>query len=287
MRLRLTVALCLALAGSTGSSSLQSLSQLSRGSSDDHSAPLPKIGDVIDRMVERAKRQDEEGVELGYESRITTTIDTLNDDGEVTKTERTLHKRYRVEDWLFEELIERNGRALTEKERKEELDRREKFAREARKRAEGDDARPETNDERQVRLGWDLITRFQASLVGADTIDDEPCWVVDFKPREGKLPEKTRMDRVLNRSSGTLYISRQDFGLRRVEFEMGQSVRYFWGLARLRRAHGRLEFERVELDVWLPKRYEIGIDLRVFFSSRRQQITREWIERRILVSTAD
>ena len=95
------------------------------------------------------------------------------------------------------------------------------------------------------------------------------------------------MDRVLNRSSGTLYISRQDFGFRRVEFEMGQSVRYFWGLARLRRAHGRLEFERVELDVWLPKRYEIGIDLRVFFSSRRQQITREWIERRILVSTAD
>lgn len=91
-------ALCLALAGSTGSSSLQSLSQLSRGSSDDHSAPLPKIGDVVDRMVERAKRQDEEGVELGYESRITTTIDTLNDDGEVTKTERTLHKRYRVED---------------------------------------------------------------------------------------------------------------------------------------------------------------------------------------------
>ena len=60
--------------------------------------PLPKIGDVVDRMVERAKRQDEEGVELGYESRITTTIDTLNDDGEVTKTERTLHKRYRVED---------------------------------------------------------------------------------------------------------------------------------------------------------------------------------------------
>ena len=146
MRLRLTVALCLALAGSTGSPSLQTLSQLSRGSSDDHSAPLPEIGDVIDRMVERAKRQDEEGAELGYESRITTTIDTLNDDGEVTKTERTLHKRYRVEDQLFEELIERNGRALTEKERKEELDRREKFAREARKRAEGDDARPETND---------------------------------------------------------------------------------------------------------------------------------------------
>ena len=48
--------------------------------------PWP-AGDIISRAIERARLQDEAGVELQYQSLVATTIDSLNGDGEVTKTE--------------------------------------------------------------------------------------------------------------------------------------------------------------------------------------------------------
>lgn len=280
MVLRLATGVCLVLVGATATGSLQTREQPSLDIAGADFGPLPETGQLIERMVERAQRQDEEEAELAYESRIATSIDTLNGDGDVTKTEHTLHRRYPVANQLFEELIERNGQPLSEDERRAELDKRERFAREARQRAGRQDERVETNDERQVRLGWELIERYEASVIGVETIDNEPCWVLDFKPRDGKFPEETRFDRALNRSSGTLYVASRDYGLRRVEFQTDRSVRYLWGLATLRHASGQLDFERVEPDVWLPKRYNFGVDVRVFFSSRRQQIARKWIERR-------
>lgn len=281
-----SIAIAIAAAGAGNVSSLQAPASPSSTQPDVDSTALPPRNTIISGFIERAERQDEAEPELGYESRIVTTTDTLNGDGEITKTERTVHRRYPIENQIYEELIGRNGQPLSQQEREDELDKREEFLREARERTQRGDGPVETNDERQILLG-DLMNRFEASVVGVETIDDEPCWVLDFTPREGALPEKTRIDRALNRSSGRLYIARRDYGLRRVEFRMNRSVRYFWGLARLRRATGRLDFERVEPDVWLPSRYDFELDLRVFFSSRRQQIEREWVERRRLPSPAD
>lgn len=243
---------------------------------------FPPVGEIVKRMLARAKRQDERGAELRYESRITAATRTLDEDGEVTKTETTVHRRYPVEGELFEELIERDGRPLDADERREQGERRDAFARGARERAREGGGRAETNDERQVRLGPELIERYQASVVGLETVRGEPCWVVAFAPRAGKLPERTRIDKALNRSSGTMYVARADHGLARVDFRMDEPVRYLWGIATLRRAEGSLEFERVEPDVWLPKRYDFRMELRVLFRTRRQQVVREWVERRHL-----
>ena len=155
--------------------------------------------------------------------------------------------------------------------------------REARERAHHCDGPVETDDERQVRLDRDLVARFDASIVGVESVRGEPCWVLSFTPRPGKLPEKTRLDKALNRSSGKVYISQQDHGIARVEFQLQQPIRYLWGLtATLRHAEGRMEFERVERDVWLPKPFDVEIDLRVFFRTRHQRIALEWVERRRL-----
>lgn len=282
MWLRTIAVLLLVIAASAGLSPPGARSQPPGNIFDFDTGSLPPVGAIIDRMIERAEAQDETGAELSYEARIVTRIDTLNAEGEVTKTEEWLHKRYPVESQLFDELIARDGQPLDEQERREQAERRDKFAREARERADKGDGRVETGDERQIRLTKDLMSRFEASVVGLARIEEESHYVIEFKPRDGKLPEKTRMDRALNRSSGSLYVARSDYGLRRVEFQTGRSVGFFLGLARLRSARGLLEFERVARDVWLPKRYDFGIDLRVFFSNRRQQIEREWVKRRLL-----
>ena len=64
---------------------------------------------------------------------------------------------------------------------------------------------------------------------------------------------------------------------------MQKPVKYLWGLlATLRRAAGRLEFERVEPNVWLPHSFGLAIDLRIFFKGLRRHVTREWVKRQRL-----
>ena len=245
-------------------------------------AGAPPLEEIIARMVERAEQQDEREAELRYESRIVTTSDRLDEAGAITETETREHRRYPLEGELYEELILRDGRPLDAGQQRDEREKRAEFIRDARERAREGGGRAETNDERQVRLGPELLGRYEASIVGVETVAGEPCWAIAFTPRAGRLPEKTRMDKALNRSSGTMYVARSDYGLARVEFRMDEPVRYVWGLATLNEAVGRLEFERVEPDVWLPKLYTFRMELRIFFSTRRQQVVREWVERQLL-----
>ena len=260
--------------------SLQNQSSLSTSGSDTTATDSPTFGAIIERAVARANQQDEAGVELEYESLIRTTVDSLDGNGNVTDTETTLHKRYGLEGSVYEELLQQNGETLTDQEIEEEQQKRESFVRDVRERARRGE-KPETNDERQIRFDRGLVDRFQATLTGVEEIRGELAWVLSFEPRPGKLPEKTRMDKAMNRSTGKLYIAQRDFGLMRIEFELQQPIRYLWGLiATLKHAAGQLEFTRVAPDVWLPHTYGLEIDLRVFFRSQHQLIVREWIERR-------
>ena len=236
-------------------------------------------GTIIERIVERAARQDEAEVELEFESFIRTTVDSFDADGNVTKTDTTLHKRYALEGELYEELVQRNGAPLTDDDVKEERERRDEFVSEARELARRGEER-ETNDERQVRLDQDLLDRFQGTVAGVEEVEGEPAWVVTFEPRPGRLPERSRIEKALNRSTGRLYVAQHDYGVMRVEFELQEPVRYLWGLiATLRRAEGRLDFVRVEPGVWLPDTFDLEIDLRVFFRTRNQQVVRKWVSR--------
>ena len=242
-------------------------------------APLDAI---IARMIERAERQDESKSELRYESRIVSTSDRFDEAGAITETETREYRRYPLEGELYEELIARDGRPLDTGQQRDEREKRDEFIREARERAREGGGRAETNDERQVRLGPELLSRYEAAMVGVERVAGEPCWAIAFSPRAGRLPENTRIDKALNRSSGTMYVAQSDYGIARVEFRMDEPVRYLLGLATLNEAVGSLEFERVEPDVWLPRLYTFRMELRIFFGTRRQRVVREWVERQIL-----
>ena len=238
----------------------------------------PSVSTIIELAVERANLQDDSGIELDYVSSISTINNSLNGDNVITKTETTLHKQYAVENFLYQELIERNGNELTKKEKRKEEKRREKFAQEIRKKSRlGKEI--ETNDERQVAFDRELMDRYEAVVEGVSNIRGEPCWVLAFKPRPGKIPTKTRMDKALNRSTGKLYITKSDYGVAKIEFAMQEPIKYLWGVvATLKKAVGRLEFERVTSNVWAPKVFDFEIEVRVLFKTVRRQIVREWTE---------
>ena len=239
----------------------------------------PPVGEIIRRAVARAAAQDEDKPELRFESLVTTTVESLNDEAEVRSTETTLHRRYALEGAVYEELIERDGEPLNESDVRDEAKRRADFRREAQE-AEAGGHVLETNDERQVRFDEDLMARYDAEVVGEETVRGERCWVINFTPRTDELPHDTRIDRVLNQSSGELYVSQNDYGVMQIDFRLLRPVRYVWGLvASLSRATGQLEFDRVKPEIWLPSRFDVRIDLRVFFVTKRRHIVRRWIER--------
>jgi len=233
---------------------------------------------ILDRAIERTEAQDESGLELNFESMVLYTVEKLNDDGATTDTETTKYRRYPLEGLLYEELIERNGLALDEDDvRKAEKDKRE-FIEEARKHAERDEEY-EPDEYSSVQFNREMMDRYNIELVGTDTVGEDLCWVLQFSPREGKLPDKKRMDKALNRSTGKMWVTQNDYGIARVSFKMQKPFRYLWGIvATLRSAEGQLDFIRVSPKVWYPSTVDLHLDLSVFFRGIRRHIRQDLIE---------
>jgi len=234
--------------------------------------------EIVARSVERARFQREQEADLGYQSVYVMLEESLDGDGQVQETERRTYRRYPLEGAIYDELIAVEGEPLAEKTVREERERREKFLEDVRKRrANGQPPQPE--DENAVEFDEDFVSRYRFTLVGEETVDTHPSWMLSFEPRDGDLPVRRRIDHALNNAIGRIWVSQDDYGVARVEFEMSRSVR-FWGgiIGTLRNTVGRLQFDRIDEGVWLPVDMNIRLDLRIFFSSIRRRIIMDWQE---------
>ncbi|MDE0830007.1 MAG: hypothetical protein OSB03_12485 [Vicinamibacterales bacterium] len=240
-------------------------------------APLPDADAILEQALDRAAAQDTAGLELDFESLLDSTVESLNGDGDTTDIETARYRRYPLVGLLYEELIARDGRPLDDEEAREEAERRAEFVEEARKHA--DRGEPYDPNEMAVRFNRELMDRYDTALIGTEVVGVHTCWVLSFEPREGRLPDNQRMDKALNRSTGRLWIAQDDYGVARVSFEMQEPFRYVWGLvATLRHATGQLEYERVDHNLWTLARFDLELDLRVFFKGIRRRIRQAWIE---------
>ncbi len=228
--------------------------------------------------VERAQRQRESDADLAFESTFESVVENLDGDLQVEKTELETYRQYSLEGVIYEELIARDGEPLTEDDTRDELERKEDLAQDVRERLEkGED--PEPEDDNRVEFNDDFVSRFQFTVESEEIVNGHRCWVLYLEPREGDLPVRRNMDRALNKSTGRIWIAKDDYGVAQVEFEMAESVRIWGGLlGTLRNTTGRLEDTRVASDIWLPGSMDIHIDLRILFRNVRRRFVREWGE---------
>jgi len=92
--------------------------------------------DILNRALERAAVQDEEGLELTFEYFVESTAEKLDDEGVVTETTTAKFHQYPLEELLYEALIESDGEPLDEDELREQHKRKMQFVREAREHRE-------------------------------------------------------------------------------------------------------------------------------------------------------
>ena len=242
--------------------------------------------EIVERAVARADEQRSTQTDLLYRATFESITEKLSGDGDVEDTERATYEQYPLEGVLYEELVAQEGELLTADDARKERERRRDFVEEVReRRARGeDDPRPE--DENRVELNDDFISRYQYSIVGEEEREGHDCWIIQLVPRPGDLPVNRRVDTALNKSTGRLWIVKEDFGLSRVEFEMDEPVRFWGGIAgTLRNTVGRLQFLRTDEGAWVPKRIDIRLDLRIVFWNIRRRIVREWDEYSLIPET--
>ena len=241
--------------------------------------------EIVDRAVARALEQQDSGADLRYQAFIESVTQNLGGDGEVKKTERERYLQYPLEGVLFEELVAREGEPLDDDDARDERKRRDEFVEKVReRRAKGED--PLGDDPNRIEVNEELFARYDLHIAGEEMVAGTPSWIIEFRPRAGDLPVRRQIDNALNNSTGRVWVSQDDYGLARVEFEMAKSVR-FWGgiLGTLRNTVGRLEFTRVAERVWMPTTIDIKLDLRILFRNIRRRFVREWTDYSPLRST--
>jgi hypothetical protein len=242
--------------------------------------------EIMNRCVARAELQYRAMEEVHFESEATTENRKFNGDGEITETEILEQIQYPLQGAVFEEIVSINGRPLNEEEKEKEEDKKRKFVEEVEKRrARGDYLQPEK--ERAIQFNEDFASRYTYELVGTEEVRNFLCWVISFKPKEGKLPVRRTMDNALNQLFGTLWVSQDDYGLVRVDFAMRKPFKYWGGLvAVIRKTDGSVEYDRIEPNIWLPRHFELTLDIRIMlFKNIRQTITKDWRNYRRVSST--
>jgi hypothetical protein len=230
--------------------------------------------EIINHAVAKAEAQYKSLVAAMFESEAVTTTKSLDGDGEVTKTEWTKRRQYPLQGALFEELVEKNGRPLNEKELREEVKKKQDFIREVEQRiSRGEHPQPES--EPGIRFNQEFVERYQLTHEGTEIIRGHRCWVIRFEPKKGELPVRNRMDRALNQSTGKFWVSQDDYGLARVEFALRKPFKYWGGfLAVIRNTDGSMDYTQVEPDIWLPSHFDLKLDLKIMMIKNiRRHIT--------------
>ena len=272
VRARSALAFCWGLICLPGAATAQSAGELVAGNRVDAST-------IVERALDVASRQRDSALGSSFEYVTAGTVESLDADGNVTRTETSRRRHYPLEGHFYSELIGRDGGSLDHDDVQDEQDRRAEFIREARRHA----ARRERYDPDEMHVDFDrgLTDRYHMTLTGTDVVRGDSCWVIRFVPRAGRLPDERRIDKALNRSNGHLCITQDDYRVARVTFEMQRPFRWLWGIAgTLRHATGQFDLQWVRPDLWTLARSRIEFDVKVLFGMKsiRRRVRSELVE---------
>ncbi len=105
-----------------------------------------------------------------------------------------------------------------------------------------------------------MVSAFDFQLVGEETVDGHPCWVLDATPKPGFEPV-SRETKVLKGMRGRLWIDEASGQWAKVQAEVFQTVSLYGVFAKVRPGtRFMLEQEPVAPHVWLPKHFTTQVN---------------------------
>ena len=230
---------------------------------------------IVLAALERAARNVDEGVELRYRSSMSREVRRYDGDGRVEDVSRGDYEVVPLDGARYERRLTVDGRPLNARERADERRREDDF-REARRRALEDEDDEDAPDD-EIVFDEELIARYDVTFEAEEEFRGRPSYRISFEPRPGRLPVRRRIDHALNKARGQIWIDKETYEAARVEFELIDRVRLWWGiLGHIMQARGSLDRGPVLGDLWGYLQLETYSDVRVLFSRRRRADIRRW-----------
>ncbi len=252
---------------------LAGVSALSASTAQPHSTNT-EVRAIIDRALERAVWAKEQAFEASYRHARAQRTRKFDKQGEVEEDERRLYRVEPVRGVSYARLVAKNGGPLEGDDLKTERERWHNFLEELDR---DPDEQDEEEEDQNIVFNNELLDRFMATLDGIRDLRGRPSYVISFEPRPGKLPVRRRIDRALNKSRGEIWIDQATYEIARVNFELIERVRIWWGiLGSISDVTGHYEREQIAEDVWLPTEVNIHFHVRVLFSTTRRGETTHW-----------
>ncbi len=249
---------------------------LAWGSGQEGKTPLQSLTatQVLEEAMAKAAQEDERELVSKYRFKVFRVRDKLDGQGGLKERDEEVFENVLIQGFPYQRLTEKNGRALTEKERKEEGKRESEFREKIAKRED-----PTGAEENGFSLNQDLVGRFDFSLEGVEEVEGRSNYVLAYRPKEGKLPVKRRMDRVLNKAEGRIWVDQESYEVSRIEFELKDKVKLWWGLiGSIQEVKGTVQRQEVDPGVWFPTGFDLYLKGRILFRSLHSRQKVRWSE---------
>ena len=238
-------------------------------------AETPGSGlEIMQQVVQRVKWAEEKNSQADYTYNQLSRREKLDGNGAVKEKEEKLFEVFYIEGLMYRRLVKRNGQPLSAEEVKREQQRERDFRQQVPERKRRKAQGPQQDE---VALNEDLIGRYSYDLVGQETINGRSSYVVTYRPRSDDLPLRRRIDRLLNKVAGQVWVDSQDYEIVRLEIHLAGKVTMWGGLlATARKLEGEFEQTRTDEGVWFPLRSQGSLDARVLFTNYRLTQNDRW-----------
>lgn len=224
---------------------------------------LPSADEVMKRAIARAKWVEERDLEATHAYTRLSVTEQLDDNEAVKEREELLYHVYPIEGLPLAELIQKNGGPPTPQELKKDRERQKKIRERLAQRRQHP-------DEEDVTLDEEVVSKYRFEILRREAVNGRTAFVLSFEPRSDDLPVQRKVDRFLNKLTGTLWVDEQDYDISKLVFHLKEDVTVGWGiLASFRKLDVTFEQVRNNDGAWFPVRVDAYIDGRVLFKSFR------------------
>lgn len=187
----------------------------------------------------------------------------LDSQGHVKSTQIKEYEVFLIGPWEIERLLSKDGKPLSEGERKRQDDEVLKQETKARKRIAKRDSDEDPGKDTITVAKFLAADRFYN--LHRDNYQGREVYAMDFAPRPDFLPHSL-LDKLLKALGGTIWIDEQAKQGVRLEARFLEGVKVGAGLAALQKG-GNIVLEQrfVNDEVWMPSYIEIHLDARLLF----------------------
>jgi hypothetical protein len=221
--------------------------------------------DIVNRSLELQDRNFQRSRDYVYQQREVTR--ESDGSGKVKSTKSETFDVLRLYGRHYMRMIEKDGKPLSEAEDRKEEQRLQKEMEKRRKQSEDPNSKERREFEKEraefQKLVREISEAFTFQLVGEEQISGKKTWVIQAEPNPNYRPKDMRSG-MLAKMHGKLWIAEPEYQWVKVEAETIDTISFGWFLARLSKGSKfRFESRRVNDEVWLPSRADIGIDGRL------------------------